>query len=138
MEVNFAFLCDYADQSGGKMGALGIGFDIIYSAKVPARHPVFFAVISIKFSVTEAGPKQVGMHLIDEDGKDVVPPLEATINVGSPAPGFLYRNQQIAMAMHGVTFPRYGDYAISWLLGGQEIKTIPVKVAPPPAPPTTA
>ncbi len=138
MEVNFAFLCDYADQSGGKMSAIGIGFDTIYAAKVPATHPLFFSVISIKFSATEAGSKQVGMHLIDEDGKSVVPPLDTTIKVGPPPTGFLYRNQRIALAMHGITFPRYGDYAVSWLVGGQEIKTIPLKVAPPPAPPATA
>jgi len=138
LEVNFAFLCDYADQSGRKMGALGIGFDTIHAAKVPARHQIFYSVISIKFSSVEAGTKQVGMHLIDEDGKDIVPPLDATINVPPPPPGFLYTNQRIALAMHGVTFPRYGDYAVSWLLGGQEIKTVSLKVAPPPAPPTTA
>jgi len=138
LEVNFAFLCDYADQSGGKMSAIGIGFDTIYAANVPIRHRLFFSVISIKFSATEAGPKQVGMHIIDEDGNNIVPPLDTTINVGPPAPGFLYRNQQIALAMHGVTFPRYGNYAVSWLVGGQEVKVIPLKVASPPVPPTTA
>ncbi len=138
MEVNFAFLCDYADQSGSKMSAIGIGFDTIYAANIPAKHPLFFSVISIKFSATEAGPKRIGMHLIDEDGNNIVPPLDTTINVGSPHPGFLYRNQQIALAMHGVTFPRYGDYTVSWLVGGQEIKAIHLKVVPPLAPPTTA
>lgn len=138
MEVNFAFLCDYADQSGGKMAAIGLGFDTIYSTRIPVTHPLFFSVISIRFSSTEAGPKQVGMRLIDEDGNNVVPPLDTTINVGSPLPGFLYRNQQIALAMHRVTFPRYGDYALSWLVGGQEIKVVPLKVAQPPAPPATA
>jgi hypothetical protein len=137
LEVNFAFLCDYADQSGGKMSAIGLGFDTIYAANVPVRHSLFFSVISIKFSATEAGPKRVGMYLIDEDGNNVVPPLDTTINVSSPAPGFLYRNQQIALAMHGVTFPRYGDYTVSWLVGGQEIKVVSLKVAQPPAPPTT-
>jgi len=138
LEVNFAFLCDYADQSGGKMSAIGLGFDTIYAVNVPVRHSLFFSVISIKFSATEAGPKRVGMHLIDEDGNNIVPPLDTTINVSSPAPGFLYRNQQIALAMHGITFPRYGDYTVSWLVGGQEIKVVPLKVAQPPAPPTTA
>ena len=138
MEVNFAFLCDYADQSGTKMAAIGIGFDTIYAVKVPATHPLFYSVISIKFSATEAGPKRVGMHLIDEDGNSIVPPLDTTINVNPPPPGFLYRNQRIALAMHGVTFPRYGDYTVSWLVDGQEIKTVPLKVAQPPAPPTTA
>ena len=138
MEVNFAFLCDYADQSAGKMAAIGIGFDTIYAIKVPAMHPLFYSVISIKFSAPEAAPKQISMHLIDEDGNNVVPPLDTTINVGPPPPGFLYRNQRIALALHGVTFPRYGDYTVSWLVGGQEIKTVPLKVAPPPVPPTTA
>ena len=138
MEVNFAFLCDYADQSGGKISAIGVGFDTIYAGNVPAKHPLFFSVISIKFSTTEAGPKRVGMHLIDADGNNVVPPLDTTINVGSPPPGFLYRNQQIALAMHGVTFPHYGDYTVSWLVDGQEIKVVPLRVAQPPAPPTTA
>jgi len=138
LDVNYAFLCDYADQSGGKLGALGIGFDTIYAPKVPATHAVFFAVISIRFSSTEVGLKQVGMHLIDEDGKAVVPPLDANINVASPPPGLLYKNQRIALAMYGVSFPRYGDYSVRWLLGDQEIKNIPLKVVPPPAPPTTA
>jgi hypothetical protein len=120
------------------MAAIGIGFDTIYAVKVPATHPLFYSVISIKFSATEAGPKRVGMHLIDEDGNSIVPPLDTTINVNPPPPGFLYRNQRIALAMHGVTFPRYGDYIVSWLVDGQEIKTVPLKVAQPPAPPTTA
>jgi hypothetical protein len=138
LEVNFAFLCDYADHTGGKMAAIGIGFDTIYAIKVPAMHPLFYSVISIKFSAPEASPKQISMHLIDEDGNNVVPPLDTTINVGPPPPGFLYRNQRIALALHGVTFPHYGDYTVSWLVGGQEIKTVPLKVAPPPVPPTTA
>lgn len=138
LDVNFAFLCDYADQSGGKMTAVGIGFDTIYAVKVPATHPLFFSVISIKFSSTEVGQKRIGMYLIDEDGKNIVPPMDATINVAHPPPGFLYRNQRIALAMHRVTFPRHGDYSICWLLDGQEIKTVHIKVAPPPAPPTTA
>lgn len=138
MEVNFAFLCDYADPTGPKLGALGIGIDTIFSMKVPAVHPMIYAVISISFSTTEVGPKQISMHLIDQDGKSVLPPLETTINIDPPLSGLLYRNHRIALAMHGVTFQHYGDYSIRWLVGGQEIKTIPLKVAPPPPRPTTA
>ena len=137
MEVKFAFLCDYADQSSGKISAIGVGFDTIYAGNVPARHPLFFSVISIKFSTTEAGPKRVGMHLTDADCYNIGPACETTSEVGSTTPGFLYRNQQIALAMHGVTFPSYGDYTVSWLVCGQEIKVVSLKVAQPPAPPTT-
>jgi hypothetical protein len=131
LEVNFAFLCDYADQSGGKMTAVGIGIDTIYAAKVPLTHSLFYSTISIKFSATDVGPKQVGMRLIDADGNSIMPPLDATINVSSPPQGLLYRNQNIVLAIRGVTFPDYGDYTISWLLNGQEIKTVPLKVAQP-------
>ena len=132
MEVNFAFLCDYADQSGAKMTAIGIGFDTIYSAKVPAMHPLFFSVISIKFSTTEVGQKRIGMRLIDDDGQNAVPPMDTTINVAPPPPGFLYRTQRIALALQGVTFKKYGDYSVCWLLEGQEIKTVNLKVVEPP------
>ncbi len=138
MEVNFAFLCDYASQSGGKMTAVGIGINTIYAAKVPHKHPLFFSVLNIKHSSTEIGPKQVGMHLIDEDGNPVIPPLDATINVSSPPTGLVYTNQNIVLQMRDVVFPDYGDYTVSWLLGGQEIKTVPLRVASPPARPPTA
>lgn len=120
------------------MTAVGIGFDTIYAAKVPATHPIFFSVISIRFSSTEVGEKRVGMCLIDEDGNDVIPPLEATINVNPPPKGFLYRSQRIALAIQGVTFTKYGDYSIRWLVDRREVESISLKVAPPPTPPTKA
>jgi hypothetical protein len=136
MEVNFAFLCDYADQSSPKMSAIGIGFDTIYAVKVPAVHPVFFAVISLKFSTTEVGQKRIGMRLIDEDGQNIIPPMDMTINVPPAPPGSLYRSQRIALAMQGVKFEKYGDYTISWLVEGQEVKTVDLKVTEPPQRPT--
>jgi hypothetical protein len=136
LEVNFRFLCDYADQSVGKMTAVGIGFDTIYAAKVPATHLQFFSVISISFSSTEIGEKRVRICLIDEDGNDVIPPLEATINIAPPSKGFLYRNQRIALALQNVTFKQYGNYSIRWLINGREESTISLRVAPPPTQPT--
>ena len=137
MEVNFRFLCDYADNSGGKMTAMGIGFDTIYSVKEPVTHNLFFSVISIKFSSTEVGQKSISMCLIDEDGNNVIPRIDATINVAPPPAGLLYRNQRLALALQGVTFQKYGSYSISWLVDGREVTTISLRVAPPPAPPTT-
>ena len=132
MEINFAFLCDYADQSGNKLTAIGIGFDAIYARSVPATHPLFFAVLSIKFSATEVGEKRLGMHLIDGDGKDIIKPIEAALQVEPPPVGFVHRIQRIALAMQRVTFPSVGDYSVSWLLDGREIASIPLKVSEAP------
>jgi hypothetical protein len=137
LEVNFAFLCDYADQSGAKMSAIGIGFDTIYAVKVPAMHPLFFSVISLKFSSTEVGQKRIGMRLINEDGQNIIPPMDMTINVSPPPPGFLYRSQRIALALQGVKFEKYGDHTVSWLVEGQEVKTVNLKVTEPPKRPGT-
>jgi hypothetical protein len=137
LEVNFAFLCDYADQSGGKLTAIGIGFDTIFAAKIPAVHPLFFSVISLRFSSTEVGQKKIGMRLIDEDGQNVIPPLDATINLPPPPPGVLHRSHRMALALQNVTFKKYGSYAISWLVEGQEVKAVDLKVSEPPQKPGT-
>ena len=138
MEVSFAFLCDYADQSGSKMSAIGVGIDTIYARSVPTTHPLLFAVIGLQFTSVETGQKQIGIRVIDSDGNNVVPPLDGTVNVEPPPSGYTYRTQRIALGLHGIPFQHYGDYSIRWLVGGQEVKSAPVKVAPPPAPPSTA
>ena len=72
------------------------------------------------------------MRLIDQDGQNVVPPMDTVINITPPPPGFLYRTQRIALALQGVTFQKFGDYSVSWLLDGQEIKSVNLKVTEPP------
>ena len=138
MEVSFAFLCDYAAQSGGKLSAIGVGIDTIYARNVPATHPLMFAVIALQFSQVEVGQKQIGIHIIDSDGGNIVPPLDGTFNVEQPPSGYTHRTQRVALALHGVTFPQYGDYSVRWLIAGQEVKSASIKVAPPPTTPSTA
>lgn len=138
LELMFAFLCDYADNSSGKLTAVGIGVDTIYAHQVPAQHPLLYGVIGLRFGIVEVGQKQLGVRIIDADGNNIVPPLDSTLNVAPPPAGYLNRNLRIALALQGLLFPRYGDYSVSWLLGGQQVASVPLKVAPPPAPPTTA
>ena len=137
MDVNFSFLADYADNRGGKITAVGIGIDTIYARKVPIKHALMFAVISIKFSINEVGQKTIGMRLIDQDGTNIIPPIDTSINVTPPLAGILYRNASIALALNMVEFQNYGNYSVRWLLEGQEISSVPLRVANPPVQPTT-
>ena len=137
MEVNYGFLCDYADNSGGKLTAVGIGFDTIYARTTPATHRQFFAVISLQFSSVEVGPKDVGLRVVDADGTVIVQ-LDNTVQVQPPPPGYLYRTQRVAMGLGNVKFESYGDYSVIWLLQGNEIHRASLKIAPPPSSPTTA
>ena len=77
MEVNFSFLCDYADNSGGKLTAVGIGFDTIYTRTVPATHPMLYAVAGLQFSSVETGSKQIGIRIVDADGNEIAPAVNA-------------------------------------------------------------
>jgi len=133
MEVNFAFLCDYVENAGPKMTAVGIGVDLIYARNLPAVHPLLHAVISIEFSSTEVGPKELGIRIIDADGSNIIPPLDAQINVEAPQPGFNYRTMRIALVLNRLTFNKYGDYSVNWLLGGTEIRVAKLRVVPAPS-----
>lgn len=138
MKVNFGFLCDYADATGGKLNAMGIGFDTIYANTVPATHRQMFAVVSIEFSSVEVGPKDIALHIINADGGQVIPPIARTLNVPNPTPGYSFRTQRIVIGIGDLTFPTYGDYSVVWLVGSTEVHRMTVRVAEPPPSPSTA
>ena len=131
MDVDFAFICDYAD-SGNKISALGIGFDTIYTSKVPCVHPSFHLVVQLRASIAEAGRKDVEVRLIDADGKDVTKKLSATMEVPEPAPGAVDTHGRLVVGFGGVKFAAYGQYALHVVVQGNEMVRIPIRVAQPP------
>ena len=141
MEVTFAFLCDYADTTGPKLTAVGVGIDTIRAREVPAQHYLLYAVAAFRFTIAEtrSGTRKLAVHLVDADGEAVMPPLNVDIPMEPPQAGYGYRTHRVALALQGLTFRRYGDYSVSWLVDGVEVKTLPLKVVPsdqsgPPVP----
>ena len=130
MKLDFAFICDYADASGKKLNALGIGFDTIFSPKVPARHPHFFLVMQLRANVVEAGEKNIEVRLIDEDGTDVIPNLRAKFTIQRPATG-TESIGRIALQLQNVEFPRYCSYSLHAVVEGHDMVDISLRVAPP-------
>ena len=131
MEVDFAFVCDYADVSG-KINALGIGFDTIYAREVPVRPRTFYLVAQLRMSVAEAGTKEVEFHLIDAEGADVIPPLKKKVEIPTPAGAFETKGR-LAMAFNNIEFPRYGVYSLHLVIQGSEMVRIPLRVTPHPS-----
>ncbi len=130
MNPDFAFVCDYAEVTG-KINALGIGFDTIYAPKIPCKHPSFFLVIQLRANVVEAGEKTLEVHLIDEDGKDIIPVLSGKFGIPKPIGG-TESIGRIAMQFQNVEFPRYGSYSLHAVVEGLEMVRVPLKVSPPP------
>jgi len=130
LKLDFAFVCDYAEATR-KINALGIGFDTIYAPKVPSKHPSFFLVLQLRANVVEAGEKNLEFHLIDEDGKDIIPVVRGKFSIPKPTVGTESKGR-IAMQFHNVEFPRYGLYSLHVVIEGQEMVRVPLKVSPPP------
>jgi hypothetical protein len=130
LDVEFAFLCDAALESGGKVSALGIGIDQITAAAVPAVHPMLGVVVGFRYIVTESGTKKVEVRLIDADGGNVVPPVEGEMVLADPTDGLSGRGNLI-LQLGGLQFPKYGQYSVEIGVGGQSIASIPLRVSPP-------
>ncbi len=131
MHIDYAFICDYAE-AREKVNALGIGFDTIYALKLPARHPHFSVVVQLRFGLTEIGEKEVTLHLIDADGKETVPAPKGKIMVNPPPLGNLESTARMIMEFGNVEFTSYGSYSIIVNLEGNEVVSIPIKIAQPP------
>jgi len=130
MKPDFAFICDYAETTG-KINALGIGFDTIYAPQVPCKHPLFFFVIQLRANVVEAGDKNLEVHLIDEDGMNIIPVLKGKFTIPRPDTG-TESIGRISLALRNVEFPKYGSYSLHAVVEGHEIFDVPLKISPPP------
>lgn len=68
MQLDFAFLCDAATESAGKLFALGIGIDRLQVRELPARHARMTLVARLVFGATEQGVHAFELRLVDADG----------------------------------------------------------------------
>lgn len=130
MYVDFAFICDYAE-AVGKINALGIGFDTIYAPSLPYKHPSFFLVFQLRANVVEAGEKNLEVHLIDEDGNEVIPAIRGKFNIPKTS-GVKESIGRIAMRFHDIEFQKYGLYSIHAVIEGLEVVRISLKVSQQP------
>ena len=126
MDVDFAFLADYAMESGGKLNALGVGVGALYAASLPATHPVMTLVARIRYSSAEAGDKQLSLRMVDADGKNIFPPIDRSLSLGTPEG--LTGTAQIVIQLLGVRFEAFGQYAVQVAVGGQSIANISLSV----------
>jgi len=129
MEVDFAFLCDYAD-AVGKLNALGIGIDTLYLPEVPGLHNGFFAVLRLRFLSTESGTKDVKVCILGPDGENVVPPFQGTLSVD--VRGATTHATQMVFRFQPLRFEKYGPYSVRWVVQGIEVDSLYFNVAPPP------
>ena len=133
MEIEFAFLCDYAQQES-KLNAIGIGWDTIMAPELPVRHTIMTFVARLRGSMAEVGVKDVAIRIIDADGQDVIPPVQQQMQFNVQAPA-LFGFLNVVIQLGGLEFRGYGAYAIHLLLSGNELARVAFQVIQPPAQP---
>ncbi len=132
MNTDFAFICDYAE-AGAKLNALGIGFDTLYARQVPFKHNHFSFVMQIRSTVVETGAKRLEVHIIDEDGKDILPPIRGSFNVQMKE-NTTQATGRIVVEFGNVEFKQYGTYSVRAAVEGIEMASIDFRVIEPPTP----
>ena len=127
MQCAYAFLCDFAQESGGKHNALGIGLSVIQASSVPVILPQISFVASLTGTIAEAGTKKAEFRLIDADGTDVIPPWTADVAFPVQEPA-LEGRVNIIFTLNGVSFSKYGPYAFHLVVQGNEMARAPFSV----------
>lgn len=129
MDIEVFTLCDAATDSGGKLNLLG-AFDSIFTKSLPAVHPQCAIALRLRFSRIEAGKHKIKISLVDADGKPVVPPLDADMNVAFKG-GEASLAANVIMNLHRLQVREEGEYSIDLAIDGRHEKSVPllVKVA---------
>ena len=125
MQVNLLVLCDAANVSReGKLNVLG-EFDSIHASTFPLTYPTMVLVVRLEAAPTEVGNHHLKLQLVDEDGRDVVPPVQGEIATGDPPfLGAVTRTPPLILQMHGVRFERPGHYSFDLSVDGSHMRSL--------------
>ena len=132
MRVDFAFLCDAATESAGKLFALGIGIDHLQVRELPARHPRLTFVARLSFDASEGGRRRFQIRFVDADGRAVTAAVDGELAVTVP-PGVTEAKANLIVDLVNLEFTAQGPHELSLLVGDDEVVTLPLEVVNTPA-----
>jgi hypothetical protein len=128
IEIPIALVADAANISReGKLNIMG-SFNNISAASFPATHPFMVLVFVLEGDRSDADTNHsLKIDIIDEDGRDILPPLEGSVRFGQAAAGGKLNAPQI-LQFANVKFERPGKHEIKIILNNEVRKVIPLIV----------
>lgn len=130
LKLEIFTLCESAADYGGKLCILG-GFDRIHSQEVPLVLPRCSVVARLRVHRIEEGDHKLRMTIADEDGKSIVPGVEAQVSVR-----FLQElnsaTVNLILQVNGLKLERHGEYTIDLAVDGIHQGSLPLYFSPPP------
>jgi len=127
MNIEAFLLCDAATDQQGKLNVLG-AFDNIWARQLPARHPACSIAARVRFDSIEEGSHTVRIQIIDQDGRNIGPKLESSIDVRF-APNLDSMVTNFVLNIQGLEFKQYGKYRIDFAIDGNIQATLPLRVS---------
>ena len=136
MDLDFAFLCDAADVSMGKLFVLGGAFDTIHVPGFPASHPTLAVALRILLSPMDLDRKhKLEILLLDADAHHIASANGDLMVPKSPgAPQGWKQAVLLPLRFFNVPFKSDGHYSIEILMDGSLAKAIPLRVIQAPKP----
>lgn len=128
MVIQSALICDAAQDYNGKLCLLG-SFDTILAPRFPILHPACSVAIRLTFRSEDEGTHRMKLLLIDEDGRNILPKIEASMDIKMPSDVFFY-SRNIVFNLQQTRFDRPGQYSIDLLIDDQICARIPLQIVP--------
>jgi hypothetical protein len=132
MKVEILTLCDAAADYFGKLNILGT-FDTIWVKEAPAIFPQCAVALRMRFNRSEDGKHSIRLNVVNEDGKPVVPTLDAQIEVKF-GPEESTRAINLTLHLHGLKLDKCGEYSIDLSFNGSHEASLPLFVKKRDAP----
>jgi hypothetical protein len=130
VNVEIFTLCDAAADYQGRLSILGV-FDTIFAPQLPARHPHCAVALRMTFERTEQGEHSLVLHIVDMDGRFVVPELKGAFGVEIPE-GSGRASVNLVLNLGQIQFDKYGEHAINIAVDGHQVGSLPFWVKEPP------
>ncbi|MFA5096793.1 MAG: hypothetical protein WC478_05590 [Candidatus Omnitrophota bacterium] len=126
MNIEVFALCDAATNDMGKLNMLG-AFDSIGARQLPSVHPHCAIALRVRFDSIERGEHKIAVNFVDLDGKNIIPPLNGTINVNFPHEQ-RSGSTNLVLNIQGLQLEKYGEYSIDLAIDGRREGSLPLFV----------
>jgi hypothetical protein len=125
MHVDIFTLCDFAQESAGKLTVVG-AFDTVYARSFPAVHPFMSLAMRLRFYIHEGGTHPIKIEFFGPDGNELVKPIEGELTVGD----FSGSSRVVHSVFNFVntSIEREGAIGITLSVDGKEVCTSPLYI----------
>ena len=124
MDIEVFALCDATTDQMGKLNLLG-AFDVIYSESFPLLYHKCAVALRIRFAKIEQGHHKLRLNFVDEDGKNVLPPLDGNIDV-KIEDKWQSSAKNLILNINNITFKNAGTYSIDLAIDGRQERSLPL------------